>query len=142
MHRGPNMRPTSIFEAPFVQLLMRLGHFIFTLRHAGACRCVRTTVPCRSFLPAVFPGPIRSRVCKSDMRRYGRTRRSRRAETREERFFQNTSADANNRQKNNNCFYSRENTSPKPASCCRQGRSAVSSTSAKAKHLLTKLKVR
>lgn len=52
LSRARNARPTSIFEAPFVQLLMRPGHFIFTLWRAGARRGV-------VILPAVLPDPDR-----------------------------------------------------------------------------------
>lgn len=113
-----------------MQLLMRLGHFIFTPWHAGARRCVRTTVPCSlAVLPAVFPGPERfvpayanliASIRENETAAPGRERERR--ERKRERFFQNTSADANNRQKNNNCFYSRENTSSKPASRCKVDR--------------------
>lgn len=58
-YRGLNVRPTSIFEAPFVQLLMRPGHFIFTLWRAGARRGVRTTAYRVVVLPAVLPDPDR-----------------------------------------------------------------------------------
>lgn len=67
--RPERARPTSIFEAPFVQLLMRPGHFIFTLRGtpvhvAVSGRMHRAVV---SYLPFFRTRTaIRSRVCKSD----------------------------------------------------------------------------
>lgn len=74
-YRGPNVRPTSIFVAPFVQLLMRPGHFIFTLWRAGARRDVRTTAYRVVVLPAVLPDPDRFVPAYANpmrKRRYGR----------------------------------------------------------------------
>lgn len=88
--RPERARPTSIFEAPFVQLLMRPGHFIFTLRHAGARRGVRTNASRRRLLPAVLPYP--DRFVPAYANRIASIREKETAKTREERFFHYTSA--------------------------------------------------
>lgn len=142
-YRGPNVRPTSIFEAPFVQLLMRPGHFIFTLWRAGARRGVRTTAYRVVVLPAVLPDPDRFvPAYANSMRKLQTGERDGRAGRKpsEERFFQYTSAGANNRRKNNNCFYSRENTSPG----IRTGIAArsIGKFRVPLRALLTKLKIR
>jgi len=130
LSRAKRAPHSDLWAAPFVQLLMRPGHFIFTLRRASARRNVRTTAyrTSSSYLPSFrtrtdsFPRmQILSRRYDATGERVGRAGRK----PSEERFFQYTSAATNNRRKNNNCFYSRENTLPSiRTGSSLQGRSA------------------
>lgn len=82
------------FEAPFVQLLMRPGHFIFTLWRATPRRCTDAALGRLHItvvvLPAVLPDP--GRFVPAYANPIAPMRREKETETPcEERFFQYTS---------------------------------------------------
>lgn len=91
MHRGPRS-PHPDLRGPFVHLLMRPGHFIFTLCMLVHDAELRLCIA--HYLLSFRTRAIRSRVCKS--RRVDTGEKGGRIERkRERRFFQYTSADTN-----------------------------------------------